>query len=99
MPRVSRVAVSKKTNKPVGVLLASKIAKTSGHISQISILPAYQGQGLGRTMIRSTMAEYRRRGFKTVSLAVTGVNVRAVRLYESCGFQTVHTFPVFYLDR
>lgn len=99
MPRVSRVAVNKKSGKQVGVLLASRIGKASGHISQISILPAYQGQGLGRIMIRRAMAEYKRRGFETVSLAVTGDNVRAVGLYESCGFRMVHSFPVFYLDK
>lgn len=99
MPRVSQVAVCRKTGKAVGVLLASKIAEASGHIGQISILPGYQGRGLGRFMIGCAMEAYKRRSFQTVSLAVTEANWRARRLYESCGFVAALKFPVFYIDR
>lgn len=99
MPRVSQVAVNRKTGKAVAVLLASRIAEASGHIGQISVLPACQGRGLGRVMLGGAVAAYKQRGFQTVSLAVTEANLRALRLYESCGFSTTHRFPVFYTDR
>jgi ribosomal protein S18 acetylase RimI-like enzyme len=33
-----------------------------------------------------------------VSLAVTSANTSALYLYESCGFRTIHTFPVFFRE-
>jgi len=98
LPDVTRVAVDRATGRRVGVLMASEIAEGAGHIGQISILPAYRGRGLGRRMINMVMSELERRGYETISLAVTSANASAYHLYESCGFRTVHEFPVFYRD-
>ncbi|HKY05900.1 MAG TPA: GNAT family N-acetyltransferase, partial [Blastocatellia bacterium] len=96
LPTVSRVAANRATNQLVGVLIASRISPGVGHIGQISILPAYQGLGIGRLMVTATLNEYNGRGFSDVSLAVTGANLPALHLYQSCGFKTVHRFPVFF---
>ena len=95
---VSRVAYQSATGRLVGVLIGSRIAAGAGHIGQISVLPTHQGQGLGRRMINSALTEYMRRGFDSVSLAVTSVNVSALHLYKSCGFRTIHSFPVFFRE-
>jgi len=95
LPDVSRVAVDRITGKPIGVLIASRIAAGVGHIGQISIRPVHQGRGVGRRLIYSALDEFDLYGFETVSLAVTASNTYAFRLYQSCGFKTVHTFPVY----
>lgn len=99
LPEVSRVAVDSATGNRVGVLIASEIADGAGHIGQISILPSYQGRGIGRKMIDLVMSDLREEGYETVSLAVTAANKSALHLYESCGFRTIHEFPVFYRER
>ncbi len=99
LPEVTRVAVSADTGQMVGVLIASRIAEGAGHISQISLRRAFQGLGIGRWMIESALVKFSRCGIDAVSLAVTAGNKGAVHLYESCGFQTIHTFPVFYRER
>lgn len=99
LPEVTRVAINTDTGQMVGVLIASRIEAGAGHISQISLRPSFQGLGVGRWMIESALVEFSRRGIDAVSLAVTAANNRAVHLYESCGFQTIHTFPVFYRER
>jgi ribosomal protein S18 acetylase RimI-like enzyme len=96
---VSRVAVDGATGKLAGVLMASRVSPGVGHISQISVQPAFQGRGLGRQMIESALTGFFDLGFTAVSLAVTSANAGALHLYESCGFRTVHSFPVFYQDR
>lgn len=96
---VSQVAFQRTTGRLVGVLIGSRIAPGSGHIAQISVLPAHQGHGLGRRMINSALTEYMHRGFDSVSLAVTSANLSALHLYESCGFRTIHTFPVFFREK
>lgn len=98
LPDVSRVAIDQTTGKPIGVLIASRISAGVGHIGQISIRPNFQGIGVGRRLIYSSLDEFDLCGFQTVSLAVTASNTYAYHLYESCGFRTVHTFPVFCKD-
>lgn len=99
LPRVSRVAVDRRTGEQVGVLIASRIADRAGHIGQISLVPSHQGRGIGRRLIGEALAEFRQRGFEAVSLAVTATNRNAFHLYQSCGFEVIHTFPVFYRER
>jgi ribosomal protein S18 acetylase RimI-like enzyme len=94
---VSQVAKSA-NGRLVGVLIGSRIAPGAGHIGQISVHPSYQGRGLGRSLINRALTEYRRRAFDSVSLAVTSANASALHLYESCGFRTIHTFPVFFRE-
>jgi len=96
--RVSRVALDRVTGNHLGILIASRIASRAGHIGQISVLPAYQGLGIGRRLIGAALTDFRELGFDSVSLAVTTANVGAVHLYQCCGFRTVHQFPVFYRE-
>jgi ribosomal protein S18 acetylase RimI-like enzyme len=99
LPEASRVAACSVTGNQVGVLIASQMSPATGHLGQISVLPAYQGKGIGRGLIRSAKSELCKRGFDCVSLAVTATNSRAVSLYESCGFSTIHSFPVYFWRR
>jgi ribosomal protein S18 acetylase RimI-like enzyme len=95
VPQASRVAFHR-PGAMAGVLLASRVSRGVGHIGQISVHPAHQGQGIGRRMIESSLSELQRLGFNAISLAVTSANTNALHLYESCGFRTIHTFPVFH---
>jgi ribosomal protein S18 acetylase RimI-like enzyme len=99
MRRVSRVAIERETGNPLGILIASRISARTGHLGQISVLPRYQGLGIGRQLIRDALSDYRELGFDSVTLAVTTANVGAVHLYRSCGFDTIHEFPVFFSER
>jgi ribosomal protein S18 acetylase RimI-like enzyme len=99
LPHVSRLAIDRTTGKIVGVLIASRISPGVGHMSQISVTPSHQGQGIGRRMIHSSLQEFFALDFKKVSLAVTHANTNALYLYESCGFRITHSFPVFHLSK
>jgi ribosomal protein S18 acetylase RimI-like enzyme len=99
LPQVSRVATRRHSGAMAGVLIASRLAPGAGHIGQISVHPAWQNLGIGRRMISEALDLFGNRGFNSVSLAVTTSNSAALHLYRSCGFRTVHTFPVFYRER
>jgi ribosomal protein S18 acetylase RimI-like enzyme len=98
LPQVSRVAL-RRSETMIAALIASRVSKGVGHIGQISVHPAHQGRGIGRRLIASALSEFRRMGFKSTTLAVTSANTSALHLYESCGFRTIHTFPVFHRER
>lgn len=99
LPQVARVAFRLSTGSVVGALVASRLSKGAGHISQISIHPALQSKGLGRRMISNALAEFDDLKLESASLAVTTANASALHLYQTCGFRTVHSFPVFYRER
>jgi len=79
-------------NHLVGVILNSRVADGVGHTTQICAMPGYQGRGLGRRLMEASLQSLRVRHFSEVSLTVTSGNLRAVRLYEKLGFNTVKRF-------
>jgi ribosomal protein S18 acetylase RimI-like enzyme len=55
-------------------------------IADVSVDPAYQGQGIGRGLVSASVTALRDRGESVIALVVTEGNRRALRLYESLGF-------------
>jgi len=72
---------------PVGVLLASQLSPSNGHICQVSVLASEQSRGLGTALVASALSGFRRQGLATASLSVTLENDRAYRLYQRLGFR------------
>jgi ribosomal protein S18 acetylase RimI-like enzyme len=98
LPEVSLVAV-RSSGALAGVLISSRVARGIGHLGQISVHPAHQGRGIGRRMIETALSGFSGLGYESISLAVTTANTNAFHLYETCGFRTIHTFPVFYREQ
>ena len=83
-PEASFIAESPSGN--AGVLLASHLSRTNGHICQVSVAPAAQGQGVGRALMAAALRSFRAQGLQTASLSVTLDNHAAYALYLSLGF-------------
>jgi ribosomal protein S18 acetylase RimI-like enzyme len=77
---------------PVGVLLASHLSRTNGHVCQVSVDPESQNQGLGTVLVTAALEAFRRQGLSTASLSVTVANERAYRLYDRLGFRLKKAF-------
>lgn len=75
-----------------GVVLASRLSRTNGHICQVSVAPEQQARGLGSALVGLALLAFERAGLCTASLSVTLANRRALRLYERLGFRTHRTF-------
>ncbi len=54
-----------------------------------SILPEYQGKGIGRNVLRKVVKEQSELGH-SIHLEVETKNAHALKLYESVGFKAVH---------
>jgi len=76
----------------VGVILASHLSRTNGHICQVSVCPESQGHGLGLSLVSAALEAFRRGGLKTASLSVTIGNHGAYSLYERLGFELHREF-------
>ena len=57
-----------------------------GEITSIHALPDRTGQGLGRQLLNHAFAEFRRRGYREVTLWVLTENASARAFYEKVGF-------------
>ena len=76
----------------MGVVLASRLSNSNGHICQVSVLPECQARGLGLGLMTAALEAFRRRGVGSASLSVTVGNGRAYRLYERLGFKLKKAF-------
>ena len=68
-------------------------------IPQISIHPGYQGHGLGIALMERALLQFRKQGFRTVSLTVTKKNCRAFEWYQRLGFKVRKEFGAYVWER
>jgi ribosomal protein S18 acetylase RimI-like enzyme len=76
----------------VGVILASYLSSTNGHICQVSVRPSAQRRGTGRRLVSAALHAFQGQGLNVASLSVTVGNEGACRLYEDLGFQVRREF-------
>jgi ribosomal protein S18 acetylase RimI-like enzyme len=92
-PEGSIVAIDNRSGRVCGVCLASLVSATSGHVTQLCVLPAIRGARLGYDLLRQALLRLTAAGCTSISLTVTSSNRDAIRLYESVGFKTISSFP------
>jgi ribosomal protein S18 acetylase RimI-like enzyme len=79
--------------KLAGVVLSSKVAEDTGHVTQVCVAPEWQGRGVGYELMRQSAMLQQANGCTRSSLTVTASNVNAVQLYQRMGFRAVRRFP------
>lgn len=62
----------------------------------LSVKKAYWNQGVGSALMRRLIQYAEENGIELLSLEVRSDNIRAVRLYESFGFQRIGTSPAYF---
>ena len=77
---------------PLGVLIASRLSRTNGHLCQVSVTPGAQENGLGAALVSRALQAFRAEGLASATLSVTASNERAHRLYERLGFTVQRAF-------
>jgi ribosomal protein S18 acetylase RimI-like enzyme len=92
VPTASFVLRQPGSDDLIAAVLTSEVSPGVGHTTQICVLPGYQGQGLGRMLMRTSADALRSMKFRELTLTVTTENHSAVQLYESLGFTTIRTF-------
>jgi ribosomal protein S18 acetylase RimI-like enzyme len=90
-PEASRLAEGPPWG-PIGVLIASRLSRSNGHVCQVSVTPEAQGRGLGAALMAVALRAFREQGLASATLSVTVGNDRAHRLYELLGFRVQRAF-------
>ncbi len=76
-------------NNPVGIIRGAKDdyeGEPAMNIGPLAILPAYQGKGLGRQLLRAAVDFAQKMNYKKIMLCVNADNERAKELYLMEGF-------------
>jgi len=82
------------------LLIVDKLGKRgtpAGLVEDVAVLPACQGQGIGRAMMQHAIAECRKAGCYKLALSSNVKRGSAHRFYESLGFERHgYSFAVFF---
>ncbi len=88
-------------NMPVGVIRGSDDEFEDApimNIGPIAVIPEYQGNGLGRTLLRAMLRFAKEKSYKRTYLCVNADNERAKALYLQEGFQQVEAVTCYHYD-
>jgi len=91
----SFVSVDSSTHRISGLCLASLVSEGTGHITQLCVGPDHRGIGLGRELLRRSLLALAAHRVIRVSLTVTTLNRKAIRLYERMGFRNQRDFAAY----
>lgn len=90
--------IAERDGDPVSVLLGTTL-EDDGHVGTLGTLPRARGLGVGTVLLRTSFAEFHRRGYRRVSLGVDSENTtNAVRLYESVGMHPTADWALYELS-
>ena len=93
---VGHYSVVLEDNKCIlGFAIYSPIIPES-HLLNIAISPTFQGQGLGRQLLKKVIMQNKLLGVKSLTLEVRVSNYSAIKLYESEGFCKDAIRPNYY---
>lgn len=71
---------------------------SEGEFLNVGVLPAFQGKGYGRAIVRALVSHGKSNGATRFLLEVRRSNVKAVSLYESEGFRRIAERARYYAD-
>ncbi len=91
-PNASWVLADSHDHKLHGLLLCSRVSAGVGHVTQICVMPEFQGRGVGKTLLELCTASLQSRDCDAVTLTVTEQNSAAVGLYRRLGYRVMHRF-------
>ena len=91
------VLLLKQDGRPIGTMMVMRDTEEPGtaEVAALGIVPARQGAGLGRRLLRYGVDLAARRGFHSVVLSVNAENESALRLYLAEGFHPIETMVCY----
>ena len=78
--------------------LSSDREYQGAHLARLAVLPAWQGTGIGKALVRHLIEHYNRRGFRELTVNTQDTNTASLTVYRSLGFVPfVTSYPVYQL--
>jgi ribosomal protein S18 acetylase RimI-like enzyme len=82
------VLVLEMHQKPTGYITCHILQEEVGQIGLVGLDAKVRGMGVGKQLVYSALRQFQQWGMKRVEVVTQGRNLKAQRLYQSCGFVT-----------
>lgn len=70
----------------------------SGDITNVAVLPSEQGKGYGTELVKELINIAKINNIEKLFLEVRVSNIKAIKLYEKCGFEKISVRKKYYKD-
>jgi ribosomal protein S18 acetylase RimI-like enzyme len=95
IPLADFITVADVDGQIVGYQLTTP-SHQGAHLARLAVLPAWQGHGIGKALVRHLIEYYNRRGIRELTVNTQDTNAGSLAVYRGLGF--VHTgasYPVY----
>ncbi|MGD8524248.1 MAG: GNAT family N-acetyltransferase [Desulfobacterales bacterium] len=86
------ILLAKDSDNIVGCVALRPFEAAICEMKRLYVVPAYQGQGIGRLLAREVIAQSRKAGYKKMRLDTIATMQAARTLYESLGFYRIEPY-------
>jgi ribosomal protein S18 acetylase RimI-like enzyme len=98
IPMADFLTVAEIENQIVGYQLTTP-SHQGAHLARLAVLPAWQGNGIGKALVRHLIEHYNRRGIRELTVNTQDTNTASLTVYRGLGFEPFGTtYPVYQLS-
>ena len=94
----SEIFVLEKENKIVAGYVLQSINKNEVEIKNIAVVTDYQGQGIGKSLLRDAFCKAKRKGFRTIIIGTGDCAIKQLYLYQKEGFEVFDIKKNFFIE-
>jgi ribosomal protein S18 acetylase RimI-like enzyme len=96
--RADLLTVAEAGGQVVGYQLSTP-SQPGAHLARLAVQPGWQGQGIGRALVRHLLDYANHRNYREVTVNTQDTNAASLNVYQQLGFRLTGTrYPVFQLD-
>jgi aminoglycoside 6'-N-acetyltransferase I len=94
----SEIYVLEQENKIIAEYVLQPISSSEIEIKNIAVRTEYQGQGIGKLLLRDATGKAEEKGFKTIIIGTGDVAPKQLYLYKKEGFEVFDVKKNFFID-
>jgi len=92
VPPSGRLLLASRDGEIAGCVALHDVGEGRAEMKRLYVRPAFQGSGLGRTLVERLLADARAIGYREVVLDTLPIMATAQALYERLGFRDVEPY-------
>jgi ribosomal protein S18 acetylase RimI-like enzyme len=98
-PDSSFVLRTRRGNNLIAMLLISRVAPDTGHLTQLCVAPPQRGRRLGAALLTHVLRHLPTRNYRYLTLTVSEQNFPALNLYYANNFHTRYRFDALVIEK